>query len=114
MLPPGSRLRAAADFESAMRRGVKSGRGTVVVHLGQDLAGRKAGFIVSRAVGAAVVRNRVKRRLRAIARAELVALPEGTRLVVRALPAAATATFDRLARDVSSAVGSARAKAGRG
>ncbi len=51
---------------------------------------------MSRAVGNAVVRNRVKRRLRALVAAGLPALPPGVDLVVRANAAAGTATFDDL------------------
>jgi ribonuclease P protein component len=69
-----------------------------------------AGFAVSRAVGGAVVRNRVKRRLRAIMADVLPSLPLGTRVVVRALPAAAAANFGSLDADVRGAMGQALAK----
>lgn len=49
------------------------------------------GFVVSKAVGGAVVRNRVKRRLRHLAIPLLTETPPGTRVVVRALPPAARA-----------------------
>jgi ribonuclease P protein component len=74
-------------------------------------ASRMAGFAVSRAIGGAVVRNRVKRRLRAIVSAELATVPDGSRVLVRALPAAAHVNFDSLRRDVVSALASARDKA---
>lgn len=51
---------------------------------------------MSRAVGNAVMRNRVKRRLRALVSGGLPALPAGVDLVVRANAAAGTATFDDL------------------
>jgi ribonuclease P protein component len=69
-----------------------------------------AGFAVSKAVGGAVIRNRVKRRLRAIVAELLPTLPAGTGLVVRALPPSATATFGALAAEVKSAVGQALVK----
>lgn len=47
------------------------------------------GFVVSKAVGNAVVRNRVKRQLRHIARDRIETLPAGVSVVVRANPAAA-------------------------
>lgn len=62
----------------------------------------RAGFIVSRAVGNAVRRNRVKRRLRHLAAAALPAAPFAVDVVVRALPPAAT-TKD-LADDFGSAL----------
>ena len=75
------------------------GRPTLVVHLGQvptasdDPAGDddvRIGFVVSKAVGNAVTRNRVKRRLRHLSADVLPRTPPGTRAVVRALPRAAT------------------------
>ena len=47
---------------------------------------------MSKAVGPAVVRNRVKRRLRHLMRERVGSLAAGSRLVVRAQPAAAAAT----------------------
>ncbi len=68
----------------------------------------RAGFVVSKAVGNAVVRNRVRRRLRALVRERLAALPAGSTLVVRALPAAAEASYPRLAADLDAAIAAAR------
>ena len=64
--------------------------------------GPRAGFVVSKAVGGAVQRNRVKRRLRHLCREELASLPAGSLLVVRALPAAAEASYDELRSDLRS------------
>jgi ribonuclease P protein component len=61
-----------------------------------DDAGTRVGFVVPRAVGPAVTRNRVRRRLRHLLRDRLDALPPGSRLVVRVLPLAATATSAQL------------------
>ena len=60
--------------------------------------------MVSRAVGGATTRNLVKRRLRHLCRAELDRLPAGALLVVRALPAAAQASYDELAADLQHAL----------
>jgi ribonuclease P protein component len=95
-----------------MRRGSKCGRATVVVYLARTVDSKRvAGFAVSKAVGGAVVRNRVKRRLRAIVAADLSSLPAGAHVVVRALPAAATASFLELSSDVASALASVAAEA---
>jgi ribonuclease P protein component len=56
--------------------------------------------VVSKAVGGSVVRHRVTRRLRHVLRDRLDRLPPGTRLVVRALPASATADSASLAAEV--------------
>lgn len=75
----------------------------------QNAAPARAGFIVSKAVGSAVVRNKVKRRLRHIVRERLSALPPGSMLVVRALPAAADVPYARLAADFDAALAAVRA-----
>lgn len=49
----------------------------------------RVGFVVSKAVGNAVTRNRVKRQLRHLAAEPLRRTPATTQVVVRALPAAA-------------------------
>jgi len=59
---------------------------------------------VSKAVGGSVVRHRVVRRLRHLVRERLTLLPDGSRLVVRALPPAATATSVELALDLDAAL----------
>lgn len=105
-------MTAAADFQFVMRRGSRSGRKTVVVSVAQTgNAKSMAGFAVSKAVGGAVVRNRVKRRLRAVLATHLPTLPLGTGVVVRALPPAASADFQQLRSDVESALDAAQAKA---
>jgi ribonuclease P protein component len=58
------------------------------------------GLVVGKTVGPAVVRNRVKRRLRAVLRARLDRLPPGSVLVVRALPPAGSAPSAALAADL--------------
>jgi ribonuclease P protein component len=52
--------------------------------------------VVSRRVGSAVIRNKVKRRLREIYRHQLPALKPGLWLVVTAKPPAATASLESL------------------
>lgn len=95
-----------------MRRGSRSGRATVVVYVKQTgNADSMAGFAVSKAVGGAVIRNRVKRRLRAVISELLPTLPRGTSVVVRALPRAAQADFQRLRRDTADALATALGKA---
>ena len=125
MLPAGARLTRRDEFATTVRRGRRAGRSHLVVHLHvpatacgaaepSDTAVR-AGFVVSRAVGGAVVRHRVARRLRHLVRDRLTALPPGSRLVVRALPAAAAAPSPVLAADLDAALrGVLRRTGGRG
>ncbi|MEU8259674.1 ribonuclease P protein component [Micromonospora sp. NPDC048999] len=134
MLAAAQRLRRSSDFAAAVRGGRRVGRGTVVVHLtlpeqtghpATDLpkpawtagaetpAPSRAGFVVSKAVGNAVVRNKVRRRLRHLVRERLGVLPAGSTLVVRALPQAAEASYARLGADLDDAVAAARTPRGR-
>jgi ribonuclease P protein component len=55
--------------------------------------------VVSRRVGGAVIRNRVKRRLREIYRHELPHLKSGLWLIITAKPAAASASSEELRRE---------------
>jgi ribonuclease P protein component len=66
---------------------------------------------VSKAVGNSVVRHAVTRRLRHVVRPRLTGLPSGSRLVVRALPAAATASSAELTSDLDAALERALRKA---
>ena len=102
-------MRRSADFQQTVRRGARGGRDTLVVHLTTttDPGPPAVGLVVSRAVGNAVTRNRVKRRLRALVAARLGGLPAGSLLVVRAQAAAAAATSTELGRDLDGALSSA-------
>lgn len=99
------------EFRVTVRRGARAAGRTIVAHvqLGPFEGPTHVGFVVSKAVGNSVVRNRVKRKLRHVARGRVDGLPRGTRLVVRALPASATASSDELAADLMSALDRATA-----
>ena len=117
MLPAGSRLHTSEEFAAVVRLGRRSASPRLVVHLlvgPPDARAERAprvGFVVSGKVGNAVIRPRVTRRLRALARRALPALPAGTDVVVRALPAAATASSTELGADLRTALGGALRKA---
>lgn len=125
MLPARARMRASEDFRSTVTRGRRSGCPRLIVHLlvppppsgpDADATGLqkarsktyeddvKIGFVVSRKVGGAVTRNAVQRRLRHCARAFVDELPAGSRVVVRALPAAAEASYPDLSNDLQAAL----------
>lgn len=83
-------MRDSGDFRHTIRRGAKAATPTLVAHVASGTDGPvSVGFVVSKQVGGAVERNRVKRRLRHLVRERMESLPRGTQLVVRALPAAA-------------------------
>jgi ribonuclease P protein component len=120
VLPQQSRMRRAEDFRRVLRTGRRAGGSVLTGHLllpvgpagvagtpGEVLSGdpAKVGFVVSRAVGSAVVRNRVKRRLRELMRGRLASLPRGCLLVLRAHPAAASARQADLAADLDLVIG---------
>jgi ribonuclease P protein component len=64
----------------------------------------RIGFVVSKAVGNSVVRHRVVRRLRHVLADRLGTVRPGCTLVVRALPAAASADSADLGSDIDSAL----------
>jgi ribonuclease P protein component len=119
VLAPAQRLRRSTDFAAVVRGGRRATTGVVVVHLtipnthepareGTTKLPARAGFIVSKAIGGAVTRNSVRRRLRQLTRERLATLPPGSTLVVRALPGAADVASPRLAADLDAAIAAAR------
>ncbi|MCL6734348.1 ribonuclease P protein component [Streptomyces ossamyceticus] len=114
MLPTENRLRRREDFATAVRRGRRAGRPLLVVHLrsgsmdphapGESAPPTRAGFVVSKAVGGSVVRNKVKRRLRHLMRDRVAQFPPGSLVVVRALPGAGDADHVQLAQDLDAAI----------
>lgn len=119
MLPARHRLRQRADFAAVIRAqgGARAASHLIVVHANQTGthadASPRVGFVVSKKVGTAVVRNRVKRRLRAQVAARLSGIPAGHDLVVRANPAAATATSAALGADLDRLLPAALARVSR-
>ena len=126
MLPATHRLTRGQDFSLALRHGTRTGRPSVVVHLAVPLPASdpshplhelspadppRVGFVVSRAVGGSVVRNRVQRRLRHLMIPLLPDLPGGSLVVVRALPASAGRTSAELDAELRPALGSCLRKA---
>jgi len=97
-LPRSRRLTRAAEFDRVRKEGrVTRGRflslGVLSVNAGERV---RAGFVTSRKVGGAVVRNRIRRRLREIVRRHQHDLTEGTWIVTIASPRAASASYAAL------------------
>ncbi|NDK32022.1 ribonuclease P protein component [Nesterenkonia haasae] len=121
MLPAPHRLTSPEDFSAVMRRGSRAGSSTVVVsaQIQKKPTGPRwrCGFIVSKAVGNAVVRHRTTRRLRHIVaelmRSPQMALPDdlGVDFAIRALADAAVTEHGKLRADVESSLRRALTKA---
>jgi ribonuclease P protein component len=96
--PKRRRLTRPAEFEHVKKNGrVHRGRLLVisVVSL-NDGDPFRAGFVTSRAVGSAVVRNRVRRRLREIVRKHQCEIAPATWIVTIARASAARASYEQL------------------
>ena len=95
------RLRRRQDFAAAYRKGRVHGNNLLVLRVlpnGRDVT--RFGFVTGKAVGNAVVRNRVKRRLRHIARSFDVAA--GWDIVIGARKPTADAAFVTLHTSLTS------------
>ncbi len=105
-------LRTRGQFGATLRSGRRERRALITL-VGQpnDLGRTRVGYSVGKRVGGAVVRNRVRRRLRELLRRHLPILDAartrigpGWDIVVTAQPAAATASFVALGTEVESAL----------
>jgi ribonuclease P protein component len=94
------RLRTPAEFRRVRELAPRgwADRLLVLYVAPNELQRTRVGITVSRRVGTAVVRNRVRRRLREALRARLSRLPAGSDVVVAARPARATASWADLCR----------------
>jgi len=106
VLAKANRVARAADFRSAVRRGRRVTTPSAVYYRLATEPNRplRFGFIVSKAVGTAVDRNRLRRRLRALGRDYVVAGRHGEDVVVRALPGAAQRDWGSLSADMHAAI----------
>ncbi|MFV0372765.1 ribonuclease P protein component [Microbacterium sp.] len=103
MLARGNRLTRGTDYRAVVRGGGKCAARNTVTYVSSTRSSQPArfGFIVSKQVGGAVIRNTVRRRLKAVCAEALPGVSAGSDVVVRALPGAATADFETLRAEVS-------------
>lgn len=110
--PRDRRLRRRVDFDRVFQHGRHNGGRLMSVRCVPNQAGvSRYGFVISRRVGKAVVRNRVKRRLREALR--LLPVREGYDVVISARPEAATQSFHTLRKELVLLLGRARLLEGR-
>lgn len=113
MLPAQHKLTSSGQFQRVISQGRRAGSRTVVLHVWEEkpnaelasVGGPRFGLVVSKAVGNAVVRHRVSRRLRHICLGLAPTIGPRVCVVVRALPAASGASSEVLERDIRKAWG---------
>ena len=106
MLAKANRIVSATDYKRLVRSGRRA-RGSLTLAYGRRSnpeSPLRIGVIVARNVGNAVVRNRVRRRIKAVGWA-VAREVHGLDVVVRALPSAAAADFGAIDGEVRRLVG---------
>ena len=98
-------LTASPEFERVYRNGsVYRGRLFSVHALPNTIGEPRLGLSVSKKVGTAVKRNKVRRRLKEVFRTSAKRLPDDLDFVISARPAAAEASFEELNEEFSRSV----------
>ncbi|THG34017.1 ribonuclease P protein component [Glaciibacter flavus] len=110
MLAKANRVTTGDDYRSAVRRGRRFVGANTVTYVRSRTEGDdvRFGFIVAKNVGAAVHRNRVRRRLKAASAGLLTAAPLRADIVIRALPGSSEASWDTLRSEVEDSVSRAK------
>lgn len=109
MLSLQHRINRGEDFRRILRSGVTSRSALGTIAITPSNGPFRVGVIASKAVGGAVVRNRVKRMIRAAARERAEAL-SGWDVVVRCSNTSSTVTFHEVLSFIDSALAKATQK----
>ena len=105
MLAKLNRISRQTDFRRAMNKGARVNSANLFISIRNSKSDTsRFGFVVSKAVGNAVARNLVKRRLREIAAEVITEFPKGLDVVIRPNSASSAASFDELRAEVFGAV----------
>ena len=117
MLPARYRMTRSTEFSATVSQGVRAVQPDLVVHAlrsSDDTSddGPRIGLVVSKAVGSAVQRHRVARRLRHVARTVIDELEPADRVVIRALPSSRHAISARLQQELRTALRRTRLRSG--
>ena len=115
MLPAQYRMTRSTEFGVTVSHGAKAAQPDLVLYTWFDETGEpgpRIGLVVSKAVGNAVQRHRVSRRLRHAARTMLGDLDPADRVVIRALPSSRNAISPRLEQELRTALQRIRIRSG--
>lgn len=112
MLAKANRIVSATDYRRLVRSGRKARGALTLAYARRSTpdAPMRMGVIVARNVGNAVVRNRVRRRIKAVGWS-LAQDVRGIDVVLRALPSAAEADFGSIDGEVRRLVGTLQERA---
>lgn len=103
------RLTRSADFDRVRKQGRSWAQPLFVLSVSRNGLDRsRFGFVVSRRVGGAVVRNRVKRQLREVVRQHLQEIPPGWDVVLVARAPVVEAEFSEIQEAFAEALRRAR------
>ncbi len=98
--PKAIRILHRRDFRRVYDNGLRRSSSLCTVFIRPNcLPLTRLGITTPRALGGAVVRNRIRRRLREVFRLNYRAIPSGWDLVANPRPASATVAFDLLTRE---------------
>lgn len=105
MLSARNRMRRSTEFDATVKDGARAVQRDVIVHVRRVADsdgdnGPRVGLIVGKAVGSAVERHRVSRRLRHVVRSMLADLRQSDQVVLRALPGSRNVSSARLEQQV--------------
>lgn len=100
MLPKENRLKKKKDFEKLFKDGMSFQEKFLVLKINKNnLSNNRFGFIVSKKISKkAVVRNKIKRRLREIVKKGINDYRKGFDIAVIALPGVELKTFEEMSR----------------
>jgi ribonuclease P protein component len=100
--PRGARIVRKADFDAVYRNGKRRSSSYFTVFLkANDLPDSRFGFSIKRALGGAVVRNRIRRRIREVVRLHREEISAGWDFVIHPKAHVENAEFAALERDLA-------------
>ena len=92
--PRCERMQYKWEFDEVKKQGQSfAGKFIVLSFLKHNLNRRRIGYIITRRIGSAVIRNKIRRRLREIYRSHHHSLTSGISIVIIARPSASRASY---------------------